>query len=323
MARRPGVGSPLNGLFGALFVAANPGPPGGRDVMMPYRQALRILPGHGAAVTSSGGIISLNATGGTGPTGDKGPVGDRGPVGPNGDGAQQILLHDATHSPVGLWQFQGSLADTSGNGYTGTVDAGTEAYTAIAPGVLGVKLGGTLRLALGGTTANLLRITGAVTIEMLMRFTSAASIANPLFGYTYGVDDTSSAFNYLYEVRFKDTFRRPGWFHEHGTGVDDEYNLTDLALPAQRLFHFAARRDANNVIQFFVDGRPFGPPSSPLTAATAGGSSQLYLGGTGGPSAALATSMNVASFKVVAGALTDAQIAAEFNRTAGKFYGSI
>ncbi len=315
------MGASLNGMFGLLKAIANNASTGFRDVEQPYRQTLRFKGGINSTLSLTGGIVEVDAGDAVGPAGPTGAAGATGAQGATGAVAA-IGLHDTTHSPVGLWQLQGSLADTSGSGYTATVDAGTMLYAGIAPGLIGAKLDGTLRLALGGTGANALRITGAITIEMLVRLTAPVTDNLPLFSYTAGVDDSSSTFNYLYDLRVR-TSRCPKWFHEFGTGSDASYELTDLALPAKRFFHLAATRDANNVVQFYVDGRAFGAPSSGLSAATGGSLSQLWLGGSGGIVPSFSTPCNVASLKIVPSALTAAQIQAEFNRTAGMFYGKI
>ncbi len=300
------------------------------------------IKGTGAEVDPDTGALSLLV--GTGPEGDKGPTGDKGATGATGaagtngtngtNGAtgatgatgtvQSIQLHDTTHSPVGLWQFQGDLTDASGNGFTLSVDAGTPRYDQLCPGLAGVLLQSTrLKAAVG---ANALRITGDITIEMLVIFaadnTGVQPTSAPLISFTGGQDDTSSTVNFLYQIAF-DPGRLLYWFSEHATGVNDVYQVTSQALPPLRqVLHLAATR-TSNVIQFYVNGRAFGAASSALNAPTDGSAAQLWVGGQGGTTPTLAPDCSLSSLKIVASALSAAQIKAEFNRTLGRFYGYI
>jgi hypothetical protein len=306
--------------------------PGGEVVRYPHRSALRV-DGSAVAVAPVGSAqVDLTLTLGHGPTGATGAVGDKGVTGAGGaagatgatGAAQAMLVHDTTYSPVGLWQFNGSLADTSGNAYDFSVDTGTPLYGQLAPNVPGVFLSACRLKA--AVAANLLRILGNATIEFLLLpladNTGAMPTSAPLVSFTGGQDDISSASNYLYQVAF-DPGRLLYWFSEHGTGVNDTYQITAQALPPLRqLMHIAATRTAD-VIQFYVNGRAFGAPSSALTTPTGGSTAQLWVGGQGGTAPTLAPDCGLASLKIIASALTAAQVKAEFNRTAGKFYGYI
>jgi len=251
------------------------------------------------------------------------PPGVQGTTGPTGDAAA-IGLHDTTYGPAGLWQFNGNLNDSSGNGYHLTVDSGTVVYTSMCPGLVGVRLSA-LRLK-AALANNLLRITGDVTIEMLCQLEadSVGSVvgSNAFVSFTGGQDDTSSSLNYLYHVAINEG-RLLRWFSEHGTGVNDTYDVTAQALPPlKQVFHLAVTR-TSNVIQWYVNGRPFGPPSSALTAPTDGSAAQLFVGGSGGTSPVVCSDRSIASLKITAAALAAEQIKASFNRTAGKFYGTL
>lgn len=287
-------------------------------------RALRLKGAVTAAAGSRENVLTFPP--GVGPTGDKGAKGSQGIQGIAGatGAAAAIGLHDTTHSPVGLWQFNGTLADTSGNGYDLSVDTGTVTYAAMVPGLVGVRLS-SLRLK-AALAANLLRITGNVTVEVLCQLEAdtvgSAVGTNAFISFTGGQDDSSSTLNYLYHLAFNQG-RLPQWFSEHGTGVNDVHTITDQALPPLgQLFHFAAVR-AFNIVQLYVNGRPFGPPSSVLTEPTDGSASQLWVGGSGGTSPVLCSDRVIASLKIIPAALSAAQVKAEFNRTAGKFYGSL
>lgn len=296
----------------------------GVDVLLDPKPAVRVSGTVDVTPGPKDHVLDIpSGEGPQGPDGIQGPVGSQGATGAAGM-AQAIGVHDTTYSPVGLWQFNGNLNDSSGNGFNLTADAGTPLFGQLAPGLPGVFLSSTRLKA--AASANALRITGDVTVELLAMLladnTGAMPTSAPLVSFTGGQDDTTSTLNYLYQLAF-DPGRLLYWFHEHGTGVNDTYQLTSLALPPLRqLFHLAATRTAN-VVQFYVNGRAFGPPSSALTAPTDASLSQLWVGGQGGTIPTLAPDCALASLKIVAGALTAAQVKAEFNRTAGKFYGYV
>ncbi len=317
------MGRSLNGIFGWLKVIANNESTGFRDVEMPYRQAVRFKGGVGAALGLASGIAEIDAGDSTGPTGAQGPDGDLGEPGATG-AAAAIGLHDTTHSPVGLWQFQGSLADTSGNSFDLSVSAGTETYSAMVPNLRGVKLDGTLRLERAFTSA--LAITGDLTIEALVLLSgSTDTVANvsQIIAHTYGTNDTLEAYNYIYDLRFLSASRVLTFLSEHGLGGADDTTTSVQAYPVRgQIFHLAVTR-ASNVISFYCNGRLLAA-SSALPTPTGGSSGRLYVGGQGGPDAPLFSSpMLLASLKIIPSGLTIAQVQAEYNRTAGKFYGKI
>lgn len=306
-------GSPLNGMFGLLKVIDGTS---GRDVEMPYRQAIRFTGGVNAELAIVDGVADVDSGDSVGTVGDQGPAGDLGLPGNIGV-VQAIGLHDLTHNPVALWQGQESLVDTSANGHTLVVHAGTEQYGAVCPGVHGFQLGA-MRLTTAAV-APLLAITGDMTVEMLLMISAPTTAFSQIVTYTYGTDDTSSTFNYLWQVNFDDATRRPYWFQEFGVGSNSTHVPVDQALPTKRLVHYAATR-ISNVVQHYCEGMPLGV-SGAVTQATGGSVSQLYIGGEGGPSARFCSPMLVASIKVIASGLSAEQVLAERNRTTGKFYG--
>lgn len=311
------MGSALNGIFGLLKVLENNSGTNGLDVEHIYRQALR-WKGAGLSLTTAADAYEITKAGGTGPVGDKGATGDTGVAGAVGV-VGAIGLHDTTYSPVLLCQFQGARTDTSGNSLTPTVDAGTELYSTMVPSLQGIKLDGTLRLKVA--TNALLALHNDMTVEMLLLLSGDTAINSQIISYTFGVDDTSSTFNYLYQINFTDATRRPSWFQEFGTGSDSSVSVADQALPKRQLFHLAATR-ISNVIQFYLNGRAFGAPGS-VTQTTDGTASSLYIGGEGGPTPHFSSPMLMASLKIIPSGLAPAQIRGEYNLTAGQFYGQI
>ncbi len=246
-------------------------------------------------------------------------------VATSGGQVGEIVLHDTTHAPVGLWQFQDTLLDASGNNFTLSVDAGVEIYTAMTQRLRGVRLDG---LRLTRAHEALLTIPGDMTIELLMMFEGQIEPSSPgaaaIVTYTGGTSDASANFNYQYQL---DITLTPGrlmrWFSEHGLGVNDSYTLAAHLPPPGVLFHLAATR-TSNVIQFYINGVPFGAASAALTVPDGGSVTQLYIGGTGGVGT-LSTISNtiVASLKIIPSALTAAEVKAEYNRTLGPFLGGV
>lgn len=228
------------------------------------------------------------------------------------DFTRRIRPHGLDHAPIGLWQFNETLNDTSGNGFHFALNAGNLRYTEICPGLRALSVAATNKF-LFATTGTALQRTGDITIEMLLLLYGLPAGIAPIVSYQ--ASGETEATNTLYEVGINvDQLR---WFSESGAGVDATYAI-DRVPPIGRVCHLAVRR-ASNVIQTFVNGSALGPPSGTLVAPTGGTTAQLWIGGAGTfpPACALA------SLKVIAGALTDAQVAAESNRTVGPALGLV
>lgn len=237
----------------------------------------------------------------------------------------EIVLHDTSFSPVGLWQFNQSLSDSSGNAFTLSVDAGSATYGVMDQRLYGIRLG-SCRLKRAYNA--LLHQVGNMTIGMFLMFEQQPT-GEPIVTFTAGVDDTSSTYNYNYQIALSPTGttsvitdRVPTWFSEHGVGVNDFYTVTGLNLPPPgEVFHLMVTRTAN-VIQFYVNGTAFGPASSALTATDGGSVSELFVGGVGGVGIAnVLTGTMLASLVIIPSALTAAQVKAEYNRTLGPYKG--
>ncbi len=225
---------------------------------------------------------------------------------------------DTTYGPDGLWKFDGSLADSSGRGYTQTVDSGAVVYDRMAPGLTGVCLS-SLRLT-PGLGASFLRILGDMTVSALCILDGTSSLGQfePWLAFTGGPLDTGSDINYLYCL-YATTARTPGWLSEHDVGINDNYEPAIVLPRLGELFLFTVTRIAN-VIQCYLNDQPFGPPSDPLTPPTDGSASQLWVGGSGGVGITkFCPPMRMASLKITPFGLSPAQVAAEFARTGGPY----
>jgi len=232
-----------------------------------------------------------------------------------------LQYFDTTHSPTGLWNFNGTLADSSGNGFDMVLSAGAIGYADIAPGKKGVLLGSTA--ILGQAAANTaLKILGDVTLEMIVQLDSLASLFT---AFSFAASGETQATNTAYLLRIPAVVpatppRQLTWLSESGAGVDATYanpGPESIGL-IHNIMYIAATR-ISNVVQFYVNGLPFGAPSAALTPPDGATSSKLFIGCdvTTSPG----TNPIIFSAKVIASGLNAAQIKAEYNRTMGPAYG--
>lgn len=266
----------------------------------------------GATGPTGSGNGPTGATGSTGVTGVTGPTGSTGPAGADGEGSGGggvITKFDTTHSPVGLWNFNESLEDSSGNGFT---LIGSPIYREIWPGLIGL---------VGGTPARssfdaLLAVTGDITILAIVVMRAVPANGQICNFSGNGASETSPN-NFLYTLSCltQDTLQ---WFHETGAGTDQSFNSTGhvKGLPVLGVpFEVVARR-LGGVVTWFVNGIVYGTASSALTAPTDGSAGAFKLRtGTNPP--------EIASLKIVSSALTNNEVAAEYNRTLGPVFGPL
>lgn len=224
--------------------------------------------------------------------------------------------HDTTYSPVGLWQLNDTLNDTSGNSFNLTLDNGTVAYSEISPGMRGLALDGSTSVQYAVSTATLGR-TGDITLECLLNLTS---YSNGRFLISYAGSSSSSTGNALYSIELmRSAALEFTWDQETGTNVASRTSAFANLPPLNQICHLAMTR-ISNVIQVYLNG-VLTDTSSTLTTPTGGGSSVFRIGTHSSRGAA--PQAVVSSVKVVASGLTAAQIASEYNRTLGRLYGEI
>lgn len=224
-----------------------------------------------------------------------------------------VRYHDTTHSPVGLWQFNGNMNDSSGNSFTLTVSTGTERYSEILPGLTGFYFDGSTTVFRNAAEATL-QITGDYTIEMLLLL---PPIVQNAVLVSMGDSGGTSASNYLFDITTNNTFSLAN-FSESGTKSGNTLARPLASLPYNQPCHFAMTK-TSNVIQFWLNGAVIGTSGS-QTATTGGSLDKLRVGGD---ASAPSLAGVVASLKIVASALNSTQIAAEYSRTIGRLYDSV
>lgn len=226
-----------------------------------------------------------------------------------------IDYHDLTHSPLGLWQLDGDLLDSSGNGLDlAVVAGGGTRYTELLPGIRGLYLDDLTHVHQASGDASL-ELLGDMTLEMLIapdldragteqvvvthQAAGATEAVNGLYAMTIGVTDVADM----------------SYFAEQGAGVAIRYTVNSRRLGLGGVYHWAMVR-ANAQVQFYLNGALAGAASSGLLAPTGGGSGTFTIGGTPG-SAVFDAQCAIASVKLIGSALSAAQVLAEYDRTLG------
>jgi hypothetical protein len=199
--------------------------------------------------------------------------------------------HDLTFNPVGLWQLDGNILDTSGNANNLSVSTGTEQYIDVAPGLLGFNFNNSTILT-DGTPGSELQITGDLTIECLIQIESIPSTGDSIVGLGGSTD--AEADNFLYLFRFPSANQSPGLFSESGAGVNDEEEATTLRLLLGHTYHLAMTR-ISDVPRFYINGELI-HTSAAMTTPTGGTSSPFWIGGHNGVNALHAA---LASIKII------------------------
>lgn len=234
------------------------------------------------------------------------------------------LKLDTTYNPVALWNFDGNLNDEGSAGETLTVARGSTTY---ATGHAHATKGFLFRDAntgIDGTTDPApasLRITGDLTAQVVMRW---AEFGIGAFGselVSCKGDTLSEAENLLYSIDLQDIagVMSPQFQWEHGAGstrvtvsAPSTYTLTP-----HRWYHIVCRRtdagSGNSFGELFVNGKLLASATHPN--ATGGTLSLIQIGKDQQLNVDLKKS-TISSIKINDTALTDAQLAAEFERIA-------
>lgn len=241
-----------------------------------------------------------------------------GAVQSSGGGGSAIAQHDTTYSPVGLWQLDGDLTDSSGNDYDLTVGSGTEQYAPLSSSLNGFHFDGATYLVHNVEVAGL-RLTGDMTIECLVKWL----VDRPGYGVNntttspslvaHGTGGETEATNTVYAFGPHPSTGGLTWVSESGAGSNAQYSA-DVEVPTGVWHHMAAVRDSN-VVSFYMDGALLGS-SSTLTTPSGGASGRFVLGALANGSSENPTCV-MASVKLIGSALTAAQVKAEYQRTLG------
>lgn len=219
-------------------------------------------------------------------------------------GGISLGLHDLTHSPVGLWQLQSDLTDSSGNSLDLTC-SGNYSFVELFPGC-GIK-----GLCVGTTEAKRssydasLAITGALTIEMLCSLANRGATEAFALGFTGSGE--SLATNVLYQLTTISGELR--YFAEYSSGVDISSLLAPILFGIPQ--HIAFTRSSDGLtLKLYQNGNLIATKT--VTAIPEGGTSAWFqVGGS--------NSMGnvIASLKVIASELSATQVAAEAARCLG------
>jgi len=228
---------------------------------------------------------------------------------------------DTTHNPVGLWNFNESLSDLSGNGYTLTASTGTVRYCPLLSG-LGGALFGTATGLYYNVGGSLLSITGDMTLEVMVQLgavLSGTSDAIVCYSSNTAVNSNDNA-NYGITLNATNKYGGYRYFHQHTTLTTAQYSPTDIGVDYELPVLIGFTR-ISNVIQFYRNGLPVGTASSALTAPSGGSNSRLRIGSLTDSSELLAGI--IGGVKIIPSGLTAAQMKVEYNKTFGPSLGYV
>lgn len=238
-------------------------------------------------------------------------------------GASGLNYFPKLSSTVGLWNLDRTLADQSGNGFNLTV-LNPYGFAQIVPGRYGLifDINVTISQAAAGTA---LGITGDVTTEIIFQLDNNVPAANQNL-FSYSASGETLATNTLYQTtlaNFGLTPRSIGWLSEHDAGVNDSYNTPttvggDSVSLIHNVIYIASVRRAN-VIQIYMNGKPFGPPSAALTPPNGGTSSKLYI--MSSPTQAAQVGGILFAARVSSEGFTASQVLDSYNQSMGPAFG--
>ena len=239
-----------------------------------------------------------------------------------------LRYFDNTFSPVGLWNFNNTLNDANGvaaNNFT--TAAGTLGFTDIAPGksALYVFVGNRFSTA---APAPAMLLQGDMSMFVVIQPDSGPATADQSVAF-YGASTDVEATNIQWSMAFLQQTspvtapKRLNYLSEHGLGVNDSVDSGgNVSLsPVHNISLMGFTRIAN-VIQFYVNGLPFGPPSAAIVAPTGGTDPTMrLLIGAGSPVTVATASFVVFSMQVIASGLSAAQVKQLYNQSLGPAFG--
>jgi len=212
------------------------------------------------------------------------------------------------HNPIGLWLFDGSLEDSSGNGFDFTVGGGSERYVS-TNGLRAAKLDGSTSF-IHNVTGTVLERTGDITIEVLLTVDPGSS---QRWIVAYSASGETEAVNALYSINYLGSTEQLNWVSEGVSASDDNFNSEAAGIDH---LHLLAVVRESDVITVYIDGSQVGASSATLDTPVGGSSSVLEVGSlflTGGTF----LEGSVACVKIIDSALTADEVYTEFERTWG------
>jgi hypothetical protein len=225
-----------------------------------------------------------------------------------------MRLHkfDNRHNPLARFDCE-SLLDASGNGLNLT--GPTTIFRQVYENTIGMSPSGVVNR--NGVSDASLRLYGDITVQLLLILRGVPT--NVWVCAFQGVGESDPT-NVIWAIRLtsQNTLTYLG---EHDAGLDAYFSAGPLqrGLPAFDVpFHVVMRRRAvagGVVVQFFVNGIPYGPPSGVLVASTGSTAGQLSINYAG------TVAPDVFGIEIDGIALTDEQILDSYNDTLGEEFG--
>ena len=232
-------------------------------------------------------------------------------------------LGDNASRPRALYNFNGNLTDESFVGENLSSSSGTELYypNLLFSGSQSFYLNGSTQLTSSHNSEH--QITGEMTVMMVVNLVSASAwVDGEKYLMSYGASSETLAKNILYSYILQDGV--PVYKAEKDGGDDITYTLTNYDFPYnQWVFTGFTRTDlvigptTYNIIQFYLNGDPWGPSSTTLAAANGGTDGYLGVGGwvAGGNN----VKGQIKTLKILPVGLTNVEWMDEFERVTGDF----
>jgi len=175
---------------------------------------------------------------------------------------------------LGLWDFDGDLTDTSGNGFDLTTQSGTVRFSEL-DGLRAVYLSVATVLERSSHEASL-ALKGAMSIAMLVWGTIETPAGDQIL-VSFGDPATSglAADNALYRLSLDQTTTVMKYTAEEGVSVSIGPHSFEVGFPLGGWHLVVMTRDAGGEVTLYLDGQVSGLVSSSLNVPQNGGSSVL------------------------------------------------
>jgi hypothetical protein len=244
----------------------------------------------------------------------------------------QIAYFGLQGNPVGLWNFNNTLADASGNGLDLSAEVGAASFCDIVPGKAALYIGQGQRFGRAAGSVAPLLLRGAMTLQAIIQLDDSAAAA-PSFNTciaSLGGPGETAANNFLWGLSAQTTATaytpvNLAAFWETGAGTDISYATTGprSLAPIHNIIYVAMTRNGTTGnVQFYVNGKAFNAPSGAKTLPAGGDGSTAKLQlGTDTSAGTSTDDIVILSLKVNDTEFNAADILAEYNRTMGPAFG--